>query len=102
MNLHGCTLASEIPARQLLSLRIGLSGCGYGSRCEDRVCPATLNGRGTITLVQYAAYLSSSTVSKEMLGNQGYNSILITLVRVALHFFSPGKLHRSPDGIPPR
>lgn len=62
--------------------------------------PGHSDGRGTITLVQYAAYLSPSTVSKEMLGDQGYNSILITLVRMALHFFFLGKLHRSPDGIP--
>lgn len=32
--------------------------CGYGSRCED--CVYALSKRGTITLVQYAAYLAAS------------------------------------------
>ena len=52
------------------------------------VCALAVKRRGTITLVQYAAYLTLPLlpVSREMGGGSGeYNSILITLVRAALH-----------------
>jgi hypothetical protein len=63
-------------------------GCfGYGSRCEDRVC--RVFSRGTITLVQYAAYFSGfAPLFAERSFAGGYHSILITLVRVTLHFYS--------------
>ena len=61
---------------------------GYGSRCEDRVCRAF--ARGTITLVQYAAYSGRSSfvcLARDVGGVlPGYHSILITLVRGTLHF----------------
>lgn len=58
---------------------------GYGSRCEDCVY------YGTITLVQYAAYLSLlRTCRKDVVGGgAGYHSIPIILVRrtvLQLHF----------------
>jgi hypothetical protein len=46
--------------------------------------------RGTITLVQYAAYFSGFASLSLRRGGfaGGYHSILITLVRVTLHFYS--------------
>lgn len=66
--------------------------CGYGSRCED--CVYALSKRGTITLVQYAAYLAASAypLRDVVCGGQGYHSIPIILVRTALHLSFRGKL----------
>lgn len=54
------------------------------------VCASAVKSRGTITLVQYAAYLTLpfACLARDGGGSGEYNSILITLVRAALHLLS--------------
>jgi streptomycin 6-kinase len=82
-------LASETqPASLFASGRECLDvAMGAGAKI---VCAA----RGTITLVQYAAYLTLLACLARDGGSREYNSILITLVRATLHLLFP---QVSPD-----
>jgi hypothetical protein len=66
--------------------------CGYGSRCEDRVCPAMKAGYDHFSAIR-SVFDAPLPVSRETVRSGEYNSILITLVRATLHpLFFPGKL----------
>ena len=82
-------LASEKNTARQLFRDVWFGAMGAGAKI---VCAAFFL-RGTITLVQYAAYflaLLSSCLARGGGGSfaGGYHSILITLVRVTLHFYS--------------
>jgi hypothetical protein len=58
-----------------------VSGCGYGSWCEDCVCP--LSGCDHFSAIRGVLELLWRP-RKRLLWEQGYHSIPITLVRTAL------------------
>ena len=83
-----------------LSARQRSSGClvvCYGSRCEDRVCPAILLWYDHFSAIR-SVFDAPPPLSRERWWGSGeYNSILITLVRMTLHhltffIFSPVSL----------
>ena len=103
--LHGCTLASEISAFYFLLTAFICGGCVGGWLWKSSakiVCnsPPAMRAGFTITLVQYAAYLAP-LISFSLWGEKGrgYNSIPITLVRMALQPFSLFEVSCSMNGL---